>query len=128
MFKQNFYEIIRFGIVGIIATIIHYGIYLALNLIITSWIAYSVGYGISFLCNFYLSNKFTFKTKPTIKKGIGFGVSHFVNYLLQVILLSIFIKLGIPDNYAPLPVFCIAVPVNFLMVRFVLKSKNHVSE
>lgn len=128
MFKQNFYEIIRFGIVGIIATIIHYGIYLALNLIITSWIAYSVGYGISFLCNFYLSNKFTFKTKPTIKKGIGFGVSHFVNYLLQVILLSIFIKLGIPDNYAPLPVFCIAVPINFLMVRFVLKSKNHVSE
>lgn len=128
MFKQNFYEIIRFGIVGIIATIIHYGIYLALNLIITSWIAYSVGYGISFLCNFYLSNKFTFKTKPTIKKGIGFGVSHFINYLLQVILLSIFIKLGIPDNYAPLPVFCIAVPVNFLMVRFVLKSKNHVSE
>lgn len=126
--KQNFYEIIRFGIVGVIATIIHYGIYLALNLIIVSWIAYSIGYGISFLCNFYLSNKFTFKTKPTIKKGIGFGVSHFVNYLLQVILLSIFIKLGIPDNYAPLPVFCIAVPVNFLMVRFVLKSKNHVSE
>lgn len=125
MFKQNFYEIIRFGIVGIIATIIHYGIYLALNLIITSWIAYSVGYGISFLCNFYLSNKFTFKTKPTIKKGIGFGLSHFINYLLQIILLSIFIKLGISDKYAPIPVFCIAVPINFLMVRFVLKSKHH---
>lgn len=126
--KQNFYEIIRFGIVGIIATIIHYGIYLALNLIIVSWIAYSIGYGTSFLCNFYLSNKFTFKTKPTIKKGIGFGLSHFINYLLQVILLSIFIKLGIPDKYAPLPVFCIAVPINFLMVRFVLKSKNYASE
>lgn len=126
--KQNFYEIIRFGIVGVIATIIHYGIYLALNLIIVSWIAYSIGYGISFLCNFYLSNKFTFKTKPTIKKGIGFGLSHFINYLLQVILLSIFIQLGVPDNYAPLPVFCIAVPVNFLMVRFVLKSKNYVPE
>lgn len=113
--KQNFYEIIRFGIVGIIATIIHYGIYLTLNLIIVSWIAYSIGYGISFLCNFYLSNKFTFKTKPTIRKGIGFGLSHFINYLLQVILLSIFIKLGIPDKYAPLPVFCIAVPINFLL-------------
>lgn len=126
--KQNFYEIIRFGIVGIIATIIHYGIYLVLNLIIVPWIAYSIGYGTSFLCNFYLSNKFTFKTKPTIKKGIGFGLSHFINYVLQVILLSIFIKLGIPDKYAPLPVFCIAVPINFLMVRFVLKSKNYASE
>lgn len=126
--KQNFYEIIRFGIVGIIATIIHYGIYLALNLIIVPWIAYSIGYGTSFLCNFYLSNKFTFKTKPTIKKGIGFGLSHFINYVLQVILLSVFIKLGIPDKYAPLPVFCIAVPINFLMVRFVLKSKRSISE
>lgn len=123
--RQNFYEIIRFGIVGIIATIIHYGIYLALNLIIVSWIAYSIGYGISFLGNFYLSNRFTFRTKPTFKKGIGFGLSHFINYLLQVILLSIFIKLGIPDKYAPIPVFCIAVPVNFLMVRFVLKSRAH---
>lgn len=126
--KQNFYEIIRFGIVGAIATIIHYGIYLVLNFIMASWMAYSIGYGISFMCNFYLSNKFTFKTKATIRKGIGFGLSHFINYLLQVILLSIFIKLGIPDKYAPLPVFCIAVPINFLMVKFVLKSKNHVSE
>lgn len=126
--KQNFYEIIRFGIVGVIATIIHYGIYLALNLTIVSWVAYSIGYGISFLGNFYLSNKFTFKTKPTIKKGIGFGLSHFMNYLLQITLLNIFIKLGIPNKYAPVPVFCIAIPINFLMVRFVLKSKNHVSE
>lgn len=29
-----------------------------------------------------------------------------------------------PDKYAPIPVFCIAVPINFLMVRLVLKSKN----
>lgn len=123
--KIELKELIRFGIVGIIATIIHYGIYLGLNFIIPSWIAYSIGYGTSFLCNFYLSNKFTFKTKPTIKKGIGFGLSHFINYLLQIILLSIFIKLGISDKYAPIPVFCIAVPINFLMVRFVLKSKHH---
>lgn len=122
--KFNIQEIIRFGIVGVIATIIHYEIYLVLNLIITSWIAYSIGYGISFLGNFYLSNRFTFKTKPTFKKGVGFGLSHFINYLLQIILLSIFIKLGMPDKYAPIPVFCIAVPINFLMVRFVLKSKN----
>lgn len=122
--KFNIQEIIRFGIVGVIATIIHYEIYLVLNLIITSWIAYSIGYGISFLGNFYLSNRFTFKTKPTFKKGVGFGLSHFINYLLQVILLSVFIKLGMPDKYAPIPVFCIAVPINFLMVRFVLKSKN----
>lgn len=119
--KFRVQEAIRFVIIGIIATSIHYGIYLVLNLMTISWIAYSIGYAISFLFNFYFSNKFTFKTKPTIIKGVGFGVCHFVNYLLQVILLSIFIKLNVPNKFAPIPVFCIAVPVNFFMVRFVLK-------
>ena len=73
--RQGLYEVIRFGIVGVIATFIHYGIYLVLNFVMISWIAYSIGYGISFLCNFYLSNKFTFKTKPTMTKGLGFGLS-----------------------------------------------------
>lgn len=121
--NAGFKEIIRFGIVGVLATIIHYGIYLALNTIIISWIAYSIGYGISFLCNFYLSNKFTFKTKATVRKGLGFGLSHLINYLLQVILLNMFIKLGIQEEYAPIPVYCISVPINFLIVRFILKSK-----
>lgn len=52
-------EFIRFGIVGVLATTIHYSVYLVLNLIIVSWLAYSIGYGISFLCNFYLSSVFT---------------------------------------------------------------------
>lgn len=61
-------EFIRFGIVGILATAIHYGIYIVLNYIMPSWIAYSLGYGLSFLCNFYLSSVFTFKSKTSVKK------------------------------------------------------------
>ena len=115
-------EIVRFGIVGVLATTIHYGIYLALNLIMVSWLAYSIGYGISFLCNFYLSSVFTFKAKVSIKKGIGFGISHGINYLLHIVLLSLFLKLGTKEEFAPIPVFAIAIPVNFILVRFVFKS------
>lgn len=115
-------EFIRFGIVGVLATAIHYGIYLALNLIMMSWLAYSIGYGISFLCNFYLSSVFTFQTKATIKKGIGFGISHGINYLLHIVLLSLFLKLGFKEELAPIPVFAIAIPVNFVLVRLVFKS------
>lgn len=61
MFQTKIKELIRFGMVGCLATFIHYCIYLILNLWINTTIAYSIGYGISFLCNFYLSNKFTFK-------------------------------------------------------------------
>lgn len=117
-------EIFRFVLVGIMATVIHYAIYLILNLLIITWIAYSIGYLISFLFNFYLSSIFTFKSKATIKKGIGFGISHAINYGLHIILLAIFIRVGIPENYAPIPVYMIAIPVNFLLVRFVFKSRR----
>ena len=115
-------EFIRFGIVGIMATGIHYGVYLLLNCIMVPWLAYSLGYVVSFLCNFYLSSIFTFKSKASVKKGIGFGVSHGINYLLHITLLSIFLRLGIAENIAPIPVFIIVIPINFLLVRFVFKS------
>lgn len=89
---------------------------------IISWLAYSIGYGISFLCNFYLSSKYTFKSKASIKKGIGFGISHAINYLIHITLLSVFIKIGINEELAPIPIFAIAIPINFILVRFVFKS------
>lgn len=122
MEKQTFDEIIRFGIVGIMATAIHYGIYGVLQSYIHHNIAYTLGYGISFICNFFLTAHFTFKKKATVKKGIGFGLSHLCNYLIQLGLLNLFIYMGINKGLAPLFVFAIAIPINFLLVRFVFKS------
>ena len=65
---RRYQEITRFCIVGILATGIHYGIYLLLNRFILVWLAYTIGYVISFICNFYLTSIFTFKSKATIKK------------------------------------------------------------
>ena len=35
--------------------------------------------------------------------------------------LNFFLWLGVSKQLAPLPMFCICVPVNFLLVRFFLK-------
>jgi len=115
-------EFVRFGIVGVIATIIQYGIYYLLINFISVNISFTIGYLISFCCNFWLSAKFTFKTDATAKKGLGFALSHLVNYGLQMMVLNISIKLGIPDQFAPIPVYLICIPVNFLLVRFVFKK------
>ena len=114
-------EFIRFGMVGGLATVVHYGLYLLLKQWINLNIAYTVGYALSFLMNFWLSNKFTFRTKPSVKKGVGFAASHLTNYLLHIILLNFFIWIGIDSNLAPIPVLCIVVPINFLLVRTALK-------
>lgn len=118
-------EFFRFVLVGTLATVTHYVIYFFLCSLMLPTIAYTIGYAISFIQNFYLSNVFTFNTKPSIKKGIGFGVSHCINYLLHIGLLSLFIWLGVPERWAPIPVFVLVIPVNFILVRFVLKSKKY---
>ena len=117
-------EAIRFCIVGVLATIVHYGIYLLLKGVINVSVAYTFGYVISFIGNFVLTNVYTFKTQATAKKGIGFVICHVINYLLHIGLLNVFIWLGVPSSLAPIPVYCIVVPVNFLLVRKVLKTNT----
>lgn len=125
--RQIFYkllqiEFVRFGVVGIIATAIHYGLYYILYHFINLNIAYTVGYLISFCCNFWLSAKFTFKEEATAKRGVGFAFSHLINYGMQILVLNIALRLGVPEPLAPVPVYLICIPVNFLLVRFVFKK------
>lgn len=117
-------EFIRFVIVGILATVIHYAIYLGLEhgLNINYNVAYTIGYILSFIFNFFASTFFTFKTNATAQNGIRFAGAHLINYFVHMILLNIFIYIGIPDNFAPIFVFPIAIIINFFMVRLALKK------
>lgn len=116
-------EIFRFVITGVLATGIHYGIYYALLNFINTSIAFTIGYFLSFIFNYYMSARFTFQKKTSAKNGVGFLGAHLFNYLLQVSLLNIFIYLGVPKAFAPFPVYAISIPVNFIVVRFVFSRK-----
>lgn len=120
--KNNICEILRFGVVGVVATLIHYTIYWLLRQYIDYNIAYITGYVISFICNFFLTSYFTFRTKANIMRGVGFFCVHLFNMLFQIILLNVFVWMGIQQNVAPLFVFAIAIPIQFILVRFVFKN------
>lgn len=120
--RQMIYEILRFGIVGVVATALHYVIYWILQHWINVNVAYTIGYFLSFIANYFLSAQFTFREKTTTRNGIGFAGAHLFNYLFQMVLLNIFLWLGVSKALAPLPVYCIAVPVNFILVRTVFKK------
>ena len=111
-------EFVRFCIVGVIATAIHYGIYLLFNLWINVNLAYTIGYIISLCCNLLLTAYFTFHQKITKLRIGGFALSHAVNYLLHMLLLNLFLWLGCSNVIAPIPVYCIAVPIKFILVRY----------
>ena len=130
--RQQLGEVVRFGIVGVTATLLQYFIYWLLLRLAIHWdveagthtlstVAMTIGYVVSFIYNFIASTRFTFRVKANARRGAGFLFSHVVNYSLQMLTLNLFLLLGIGKQWAPIPMFCVCVPVNFLLVRFFLK-------
>lgn len=130
--SPKFGEFIRFAMVGVLATAMHYGLYLLLLRLfrigeeetLYANIAYTIGYLVAWCCNFYLSAHFTFRSHTSVKRGIGFALSHGVNYLLHLVFLNLFLWIGLSEAIAPIPVFCIVIPINFILVRLVFTSKH----
>ncbi len=117
-------QFLRFALVGGICTVLHYGAYYLLQHLIEINVAYTIGYAVGFVANFYLTSYFTFGTLPSWRKLIGMGGAHVVNYLLHIVLFNLFLWMGLSAAWAPLPVYAVAIPVNFLLVRFVFTHKS----
>lgn len=84
--------------------------------------AYTAGYVVGLVFNYLMSARFTFRKSMNLKNAVGFVLTNAFNYVLQVGLLWLFICLGVPEKIAPLPMYAVAVPVNFIMVRTVFKK------
>lgn len=121
---EKFHELVRFAIVGVIATFLHYAIYWLLKQWINYNIAYTLGYAISFVVNYFMTTYFTFKKKASISKGVAFGGVHLLNYVLQIVLFNVLVYLGLDKSWAPIPVYMIVIPLQFILVRFVIKRKK----
>lgn len=124
--RERWGEILRFAIVGTTAVAIQYAVYLVMiHLAHTGMnVANTVAYLVSFLFNFVASTRYTFKVKATAGRGLAFAFCHVVNYLLQLLMLNLFVEWGVGKTWAPLPMFAVCVPVNFLLVRYFLKQER----
>lgn len=131
--RQKLSEVVRFGIVGGLATVLQYVIYLAMMPVLAHFIpkmgdhtlattSNTIAYVVSFIFNFIASTRYTFKVKANAKRGAGFTLSHVVNYSMQTLCLNLFVGLGMLKQWAMIPTLCICIPINFLLVRFFLKK------
>lgn len=121
--KKSAAELLRFAIVGGIATVLQVGIYYLLSARISHNLALPVSYAISLAANFILTTYFTFKVKPSKKRGMGFLLSHVNNFVLQFLLLNLFIEIvGLDKQLAIIPVLAICIPINFLLIRYFMKK------
>lgn len=126
--KTKFWQFVRFILNGGLSSAIHYGIYYLLLFCTTANVAYISGYLTSFVSNFFLTSYFTFRTKPTLKRFIGFSGSHALNLGLHIVLFNIFLWLGVHQLIIPLLVMGIAMMVQFFVLRLVFVRKQQASE
>lgn len=126
--RDRILEFARFCIVGVIAAGIHYGVYYLMQLFLKGglWLSvdYTVGYVVSLVCNFFMTTWFTFRSHVSAGRAAGFGFSHLVNYTLHIVLFNLFISLSVHRLLAPVLVLTVAVPTNFLILRFVYNYKK----
>lgn len=114
-------EFLRFVMVGLFATGLHYGIYFVLQKFIQVNVAYTLGYVLSFVANFILRLILLSGSLLPGRKLLASG-AHLTNYLIHIGLLNLFLRLGFSRPLAPIPVFhCHS--GKFLLVRFVFKQK-----
>lgn len=114
-------EIIRFGVTGVVSTLATYIFYYIFLHWLNPTVSFTIAYLMAMIINYLLTTSFTFKVKATKKNAAGFLISNGINYVLCALFLNIFLWLRVPEELAPIPMYMICIPVNFLIVRFVMK-------
>ena len=115
-------EILRFGMTGVVSTLATY----LFSYIFLNWLnptmSFTIAYLIAMAINYVMTTSFTFKVKASKKNAAGFVVSNVINYGLCALFLNFFIWIGVSEKFAPIPMYMICIPINFLIVRYIMKK------
>lgn len=82
------------------------------------------GYLISIVTSFFLNSKYTFHTKPTLKRFIKFPLSYIPNFVFQYIFVFIFTILGLHRIPAYICAAIIGTPVTFAAMKLFVFSRR----
>lgn len=128
--KKLFEQIVKFGIVGVIATIIDWSIFYALFNLTGMWyiLAKTIAFAISTVFNYYLSMKYVFVSKYSKDQRHRefqiFILLSIIGMLLTLSLLWFVVEIiGINANIANIIVAVIVMVCNFVMRKIWLEQK-----
>ena len=122
--SERIREIVRFCITGGVSTLTSYLFYYIFLNWFSPTLSFTLSYLIAMAVNYLMTTAFTFKVRANVRNAVGFIISNAVNYGLCTLFLNIFIWLGLPKKLAPLPMYAVCVPINYLVVRFVMNNKR----
>ena len=124
---------VRFMFVGTLGTGLQYGIYyLLLDIFQRQWpevgiltsVAFTAGFMIEMVCNYFLTNFYTFRTRPSWKNAGGFLLGRVLNYVIQLSLLNALVWLHMGEEWAGIVAIMLAGVINYFVLRPFYKDKK----
>ena len=124
---------VRFVLVGALGTGIQYGIYyLLLDIFQRYWpdlgiltsVAFTAGFIIEMICNYFITSFYTFKMRPSWKNAGGFLFGRAINYVLQLLLLNLLIWLHLSEEYSGILAIILAGVINYFVLLPFYKDKK----
>jgi putative flippase GtrA len=124
----KFEQFIKFGLVGVVNTIVGYGI----TYLFVWWskdlylVGYILGFVMGTLCSYFLNNRFVFGGKASLKGLMKSYGSYTFSLLLGMGILSFQVEVLHIDEYiAPAINLLITIPLNFILNKFWVFKPTH---
>ena len=107
-------------------------IYLLLNFFQKQWpevgiltsLAFTIGFVIEMICNYFLTSFYTFKVRPNWKNAGGFLFGRAINYVIQMLLLNALIWLHMSEEFAGILAIALAGIINYFILLPFYKDKK----
>lgn len=117
-------RLLRFGAVGVVNTASYLGLYVLLQLVVPYLVAHVLAFVASMVGSYFLNCRFTFRTRPTLRKFLLFPLSNVTNFVITSTGLYVLVEvLHANKVIAPLLAASVAIPITFLVARSVLVGR-----
>lgn len=125
---QKHQEVLLWGLGGGINTVLTYGLYLALDLVLSYRVAFTAAYIVGIVFAYFYNSLVAFKTPISLKKFLQFPLVYVAQYALSIGLLEVLVQaVGISTTLAPVFVFVIVTPVTYLLSKWIIKGRNRLA-
>lgn len=114
-------QIITFAVVGVINTMTYYGLYLLFLLRLPYLAAHILSFSLSMTGSFFLNARFTYRTRPTLRKFLLFPLTNATNFVITTVGVYVIVDvLRAGNRFAPLLASAAAIPVTFVVSRMIM--------
>ncbi|MEU2622709.1 GtrA family protein [Streptomyces sp. NPDC007157] len=117
-------QIITFAVIGVINTATYYGLYLLFLMYLPYLAAHILAFLLSMIGSFFLNAKFTYRIRPTWRKFLLFPLTNATNFVITTVGVYVIVDvLHAGSRFAPLMASAAAIPVTFVVSRWVMLPK-----